>query len=349
MKKSRVEPRFDWETPLLLGGLAMGGMAAASLWRNRYSFFDRTVVITGGSRGLGLVLARKFAAQGAKLALIARNKLELIEAENELVRRGARVFVVAANLKDQNQVEEAMARIREHYGHIDVLINNAGIIQVGPLEQMTIQDFEDAMDIHFWGPVYTTMAALPWLRLVNGARIVNIASIGGKIAVPHMAPYTASKFALVGFSDACRAELRRENIMVTTVCPCPLRTGSPPHALYKGNHKKEYTWFHILDSLPLVSMNADRAARKIVAACRRGSSRLVLGVHAKLAVAANELMPEVSAQVSSILNRLLPKAPSFGGKQLHTGWESETAWTRSFLTHLSFRAAVENNECHHHH
>src|SRR5436190_8637586 len=154
MKKSRVEPRFDWETPLLIAGLGMGALAASSLWRNRYSFFDRTVVITGGSRGLGLVLARKFAREGAKIALIARNKMELIEAENELEHRGARVFTVACNLKDQDQVAEAIARIREHYGHIDILINNAGIIQVGPLEQMTTHDFQDAMDIHFWGPVY---------------------------------------------------------------------------------------------------------------------------------------------------------------------------------------------------
>lgn len=345
MKKTRA----DWGTPLLYAGLGMGAIAAASLWRNRYSFSDRTVVITGGSRGLGLVLARKFAREGAKLALIARNKLELLEAENELQNRGARVFTVACNVKDQEQVGDAIARVREHYGHIDVLVNNAGIMQVGPLEQMTIEDFEDAMDIHFWGPVYTTLAALPWLRLVNGARIVNIASIGGKIAVPHMAPYTASKFALVGFSDACRAELRKENIMVTTVCPCPMRTGSPPHALYKGNHKREYAWFHILDSLPLVSMNAERAARKIVTACRHGSARLVLGAHAKLAVAANELTPGVSARITSLVNRVLPNAPAFGGKQLHTGWESETAWTRSFLTHLSHRAAVENNECQQHH
>jgi NAD(P)-dependent dehydrogenase (short-subunit alcohol dehydrogenase family) len=345
MKNSRA----NWGTPLLIAGLGIGAIAAVSLWRNRYSFYDRTVVITGGSRGLGLVLARKFAREGAKLALLARNKLELIEAENDLHRRGAIVFTAVCNVKDQAQVADAIARVREHFGHIDVLVNNAGLMQVGPLEQMTTQDFEDAMDAHFWGPLYTTMAALPWLRLVNGARIVNVASIGGKIAVPHMAPYTASKFALVGFSDACRAELRKENILVTTVCPCPLRTGSPPHALYKGNHRREYAWFHILDSLPFVSMNADRAARKIIAACRHGSARLVLGVHAKAAVAANELLPDVTSRITSLVNRALPKAPAVGGKQLHTGWESESAWTRSFLTQLSYRAAVENNECHQHH
>jgi short-subunit dehydrogenase len=164
--------------------------------------------------------------------------------------------------------------------------------------------------------------------------------------VPHMAPYTASKFALVGFSDACRAELRKENILVTTVCPCPMRTGSPPHALYKGNHRKEYAWFHILDSIPFVSMNADRAARKIVAACRQGSARLVLGVHAKTAVAANELFPGVTSRVTALVNRLMPSAPARGGQQLYTGWESESAWTKSFLTRLSYEAAVKNNECH---
>src|SRR6478609_2612128 len=134
MKTSRVNSRFDWHTPLMLAGLGMGTVAATSLWRNRYSFYDRTVVITGGSRGLGLVLARKFAREGAKIALLARNKLELIEAENDLHRRGASVFTIACNIKDQNQVSDAIARVREHYGHIDVLVNNAGIMQVGPLD-----------------------------------------------------------------------------------------------------------------------------------------------------------------------------------------------------------------------
>ena len=88
-----------------------------------------------------------------------------------------------------------------------MLVNNAGIIQVGPLEHMTIDDFEEAMATHFWGPLFTILAALPHMRGRGGRRIVNISSIGGKIAVPHLLPYTASKFALTGLSEGLRAEL----------------------------------------------------------------------------------------------------------------------------------------------
>lgn len=99
------------------------------------------------------------------------------------------------------------------------------------------------------------------MRRQRGGRIVNVSSVGGKIGVPHLLPYTASKFALTGLSEGLRVELKRERILVTTVCPGLMRTGSPRNALFRGKHKREYAWFAIADSLPLLSISAESAAR----------------------------------------------------------------------------------------
>jgi short-subunit dehydrogenase len=278
------------------------------------------------------------------LVLMARNPDELRQAEAELTGAGATVLTVRCDIRKRDQVDHAVQRAVEVFGRIDVLINNAGVIQVGPIEHMTCEDFEHAMAVHFFGPLYTTLAVLPIMRLSGGGRIVNIASIGGKIAVPHLAPYSASKFALVGLSDALRAELRRENILVTTVLPGLMRTGSPPNAQFKGRHKAEYAWFALSDALPVLSMSADRAAAKIIDACRFGVPRLTLGVHAKAAILLNEVFPGAAARLADLMNRVLPSPDPDGSKQLYSGWESQSGFLPSWLTALSDRATLENNE-----
>jgi NAD(P)-dependent dehydrogenase (short-subunit alcohol dehydrogenase family) len=104
-------------------------------------------------------------------------------------------------------------------GTIDVLVNNASVIQVGPVSDHAVEDFEAAMATNFWGAAYTTLAALPVMRAAGRGRIVNIGSIGGKIGVPHVLPCSGSRFALVGFSEGLHAELTPAGILVTTVCP----------------------------------------------------------------------------------------------------------------------------------
>lgn len=326
-------------------GFALGFAGAARRARRQsYSFRGRTVVITGGSRGLGLELARVFAAEGATLALVARDPDALVRARQELEAGGARVLAVPCDVREPGQVERAVRHIVARFGRIDVLVNNAGAMLVAPLKHLTPGDFEDAMALHWRGPLAMTLAVLPHLRRAGGGRIVNIASIGGKIAVPHMLPYTASKFALVGLSDGLRAELRREGILVTTVCPGPMRTGSHRNALFKGRHRREFAWFALADSLPVVSVDSRRAARAIVSACRRGSARLLLGITTRAAVMFNELMPEASAVVMAAANRLLPRADASRGGEVRPGHASESAVTRSMLTALSRRAAARNNE-----
>jgi short-subunit dehydrogenase len=345
-QNSRNQSPHHRTFPTLATCLGLGALFGLALARRTppFRFQGRTVVITGGSRGLGLLIARQLAGEDAHLVLLARNPDELRNAETELTKAGATVLALRCDIRKREQVEHAVQRIVETFGRIDVLINNAGVIQVGPVEHMTCEDFEQAMAVHFFGPLYTTLAVLPPMRDAKGGRIVNIASIGGKIGLPHLAPYSASKFALVGLSDALRAELRRQNILVTTVLPGLMRTGSPPNAHFKGRHKAEYAWFAVSDALPLLSISAERAAAQIIEACRRGAPHLTIGVQTRTAILLNELFPTATAHLAALTNRLLPSPDPTGSTQLYSGWESQSSFLPSWLTRLSDRATAQNNE-----
>jgi NAD(P)-dependent dehydrogenase (short-subunit alcohol dehydrogenase family) len=307
-------------------------------------FRDRVVLITGGSRGLGFVIGRRLAAEGARLALVARTPEDLDVAAARLREEGADVFTVACDVGDRQQAHYAVNAVADHFGGIDVLINNAGVIQVGPVQHMDYEDFENAMRVHFWGPLHTMFAARRFLGRSGAGRIVNVSSIGGKLAVPHLAPYTASKFALAGLSESLRAELMRERIWVTTVLPGLMRTGSPLRAGIKGNHGAEYTWFAVSDSLPLLSISADRAAARIIEACRHGDPELIITPQARLAIAMNGVAPGLLSRLMTVANRMLPKPVGEEGNREREGQRSETAITRSPLTALTRQAAIRNNE-----
>ena len=163
-----------------------------------------------------------------------------------------------------------------HYGQVDILVNNAGIIEVGPVQNMARSDFEDALAVDFWGVLDPILAVLPQMRARKSGRIVNITSIGGKVAFPHLLPYVAAKFAATGLSEGLRAELARDGITVTTIVPGLLRTGSYGNALFKGDKPGEYAWFGLGDNLPGGSISAERAAREIVTATRRGEAERIL-------------------------------------------------------------------------
>ena len=331
-------------TMFLTAASAGAAFAAYRLMRGRtYDFKGRTVLLTGGSRGLGLILARKLADEGARIAICARDEDELKRAGQDLQALGAEVLTLTCDVADDAQVTEMVRRVQEEFGSIDVLINNAGIISVGPMETMTRADYQTAMDVHFWGPLHTILAVLPEMRKRGSGRIVNIASIGGKIAIPHLVPYCASKFALVGLSRGLRAELRKDGIVVTTICPGLMRTGSPRNATFKGQHRAEYAWFSISDSLPLASMNAERAASQILTACRRGDAEVILSVPAKIAANLDAFFPELSASVLALTNRMLP-GPGGIGTAAASGAESESEVAPSLLTALGDAAARRNNE-----
>src|SRR5437868_9175955 len=333
------------ETLALAAAGAGALLAARALYRRwqEYELRGKTVLVTGGSRGLGLVLAREFADEGANVAICARDPAELERARRDLTARGARVFAFPCDVAERAQVKELVEVVTKHFGGVDVLVNNPGVIQVGPAEVMTLEDFEQALAVHFWGPLYTTLCVLPQMRERRDGRIVNISSIGGKIGVPHLVPYSASKFALAGLSDGLRAELAKDNVLVTTVCPGLMRTGSPRNATFKGRHRAEYAWFAISDALPVTSIRAGPAARPTVAACKRGQAELVITTQAVMAVKFRALFPEATADILALVNRLLPGPGGIGRKKAR-GKESESSLAPSILTTLSDWAAQRNNE-----
>ncbi len=327
---------------LIAAGVATGVYLIARA--PRLSFADKVVVITGGSRGLGLVLARQLASKGARLALLARSQEELDAARLQVEARGGEVLTIRANVADRGELVGAIDLILEHYGQIDVLINNAGVIQVGPLEHMRAEDFEESLAVHFWAPLHAIAAVLPHMRERGEGRIVNISSIGGKIAMPHLLPYCAGKHALAGLSEGLGHELRGRGIYVTTVYPGLMRTGSPRHVAVKGQRDKEYTWFAVGDSLPLLAIDAERAAKQILAATRRAQPRLTITPQARALSLLSELAPGAFARGVGLFGRLLPDAIGPEGDRSEPGRAHETAVTRSFLTTLGRRAAERNNE-----
>jgi NAD(P)-dependent dehydrogenase (short-subunit alcohol dehydrogenase family) len=323
------------------GALAVLG-AALRRWR-AFELRDRVVLVTGGSRGLGLVLARQLVAHGAKVAICARDPDGLERARDELAARGGHVLAVPCDLTDRAQLAALVATVERELGPIDVLVNNAGVIQSGPLALMTEADFQTAMAVHFWAPYHLSRAVAEGMRRRGSGRIANITSVGGKLAAPHLLPYTASKFALVGLSEGMRAELAKDGVLVTTVVPGLMRTGSPLRALFKGKHRAEFAWFSILDSSRLTSMSAERAARRIIAAIRHGTPELVLSVQARLAIALAALAPNLVQRLLGLVNRLLP-GPGGIGEATATGLDSASRLAPSLLTRTTERAARRNNE-----
>ena len=329
---------------MLAAGIGAGLIAGETQRRRRaMDFAGKVVVITGASRGLGLVLARQLAREGARLALIAAHEQPLDRALTELASEGADVQALVCDIRDRTAVNATVEAIVQRFGRIDVLVNNAGVIQVGPVGNMQYEDFQRAMDVHYWGALHMTLAVLPHME--GGARLVNITSIGGKLPVPHLAPYTASKFALVGLSEALRAELMPQGIYVTTVAPGLMRTGSPRNISVKGDHEDEYGWFVLLGSLPLVSISAERAARKIMDAARHGDASLIITPQAKAAIALEGIAPGIVARANAFANRwLLPRPAGPEGDTERHGFESRPDWLPRAATALTDRAAVRNNE-----
>jgi NAD(P)-dependent dehydrogenase (short-subunit alcohol dehydrogenase family) len=332
----------DRRTPVRRGAGALAGIAAA-LGIDRFKFQDQVVIVTGGSRGLGFALTRRLARMGARVAMLARDEAVLERARDNLQRRGLTALAVRCDVRDPAQIEAAVATVTRELGPVTMLINNAGIIQVGPMETMTPEDYEDAMRTHFWGPLHMTLAVLPGMRERGSGRIVNIASIGGKITPPHLLPYDASKFALVGLSEGMRAELAKDGIRVTTVCPGLMRTGSVYNAFFKGRHREEFTWFAIGASLPILSISAERAVSQILRAARRGRAEIMPSRLAALAARVHGLSPRLTAAVFGLVNRILPGPGGIGTRRVR-GRDSQTALTSSFLTTLSQRAALEYNQ-----
>nr|WP_245556489.1 SDR family oxidoreductase [Deinococcus aquatilis] len=322
-RKPRVKKRMLPRRLLLVAGLA--ALVGRRALKTPADLTGKSVLITGGSRGLGLALGREFAARGAHLTLMARDAAELGRAAADLRGRGARVLTVAGDVTVDADIARALDATEAEYGRLDVLANVAGIIQTGPLANMTEADFRDIMEVNTFGPLKMTRAALPLLRAVRG-RVLLVASVGGKVGIPHLAPYSVSKFALVGLGQVLRAELAPEGVTVTTVCPGLMQTGSARNATVKGQHTREYALFATLDNLPVISMSAPEAARRMVNATVRGDAEAMIGGPAMLLRTAQAIAPQLTADLMALGNRFLPRpTPSNRGV---TGKNAETQITQ---------------------
>ena len=334
------------QTALPLALLAAGAALLLARRRHRIALAGKVALITGGSRGLGLLIARELGRRGVRPVLCARDEQELERARASLAEDGVVAITLPVDVTDEDGVRTLVADVEENIGPIDVLVNNAGIIQVGPAEAMTVEDYRRAMDTMFWGAVYGTDAVLPSMRARRRGVVVNVTSIGAAVAMPHLAPYSAAKFALRGYSEAMSAESAKHGITVITVVPGLMRTGSFGHALVRGKRYAEASLFSLAASLPLLTVSAESAARRSVHAIERGERFVLIGMPARLLRLVHALFPGALTALLGALNGLLP-----GGEgdepQAGIALPAELyrrGLARSILTTLGERAARRFNE-----
>ncbi|MEU4199975.1 SDR family NAD(P)-dependent oxidoreductase [Streptomyces sp. NPDC039022] len=268
-----------------------------------------TALVTGGSRGLGLLMARQLVARGCRVTVLARDAKELAEAARSLSRPGGPpVGTAVCDVRDRAAVEAVVEDVAAREGGLDIVIGNAGVIQVGPSASVGHEAFHDAMRTIFDGALNTSLAALPHLRRSPaGGRLALIGSVGGLLAVPHLLPYSCAKFAVAALAEGLHAEESGYGVSVTAVHPGLMRTGSHLHAQFGGDAPREYAWFSALAGTPVLSMNAARAAERIVSGVQRRRPRVVLTPAAHLAAKAHGLAPVTTTRLSSVLARVLPR------------------------------------------
>jgi short-subunit dehydrogenase len=299
--------------------IAAAGLSAAALFaaaklagrihRPQVSLRGKVALITGGSRGLGLALAEEFGTQGCRLALCARDQQELDNAVTSLRSRGFEAAAFPCDITKEETLDQLLAHVIAHFGTIDILVNDAGLIKISPIENLQHGDFEEAMNLMFWAPVNLTLKVLPHFQRQGSGHIVNITSVGGRVAVPHLLPYCCAKFAMVGFSTGLSAELDPTRIHVLTVTPGLMRTGSYLNAEVKGNHEKEFAWFSLVGNMPGLTVSAKEAATSIRNALQRREQICTISLPAKLLIHSEALLPEATRVMMQIVKTyLLPTA-----------------------------------------
>ncbi|MCK7626583.1 SDR family NAD(P)-dependent oxidoreductase [Streptomyces sp. RS10V-4] len=279
-----------------------------------------TAVVTGGSRGLGLLMGRELMARGCHVVLLARDDTELHRAVGRLTpAEGGSVRSAVCDVRDKNAVQRCLDEVVAERGGLDIVIANAGIIQVGPADALGTEGFHDALDAIFNGSLNTAFAALPHLRRSPaGGRLALVGSVGGLLAVPHLLPYSCAKAAVAALAEGLHAEESPHGVSVTGVHPGLMRTGSHLHARFGGDRRREYAWFQALAGAPVLSMDAERAAHRIVTAVQRRRARIVLTPAAKLGALAHGVAPAATTRLTTVVGRLLP---SGGGPGTSEGAE----------------------------
>jgi short-subunit dehydrogenase len=302
-----IQP-LPWAAAAGLSAIALFAAAklAGRVRRRPVELRGKIALITGGSRGLGLALAEELGEYGCKVALVARDESELEEAASGLRARGIEAAVFPCDITQFAGIGPLIDRVLGRFGTIDILVNDAGLIKVAPLDNMARTDFDEAMNLMFWAPVNLTFAVLPHMRKQGGGHIVNITSVGGRVSIPHLLPYSCAKFAFVGFSTGLSSELDPERVHVMTVVPGLMRTGSYLNAQFKGQREKEFAWFSLLGNLPGLSISAEESARTIRQSLQKRELTCTISLPAKILTHAEALLPEATRAVMQLTSRLLP-------------------------------------------
>jgi len=267
----------------------------------------KVVVVCGGSRGLGRAVARELLEQGARVAICGRSAESLGQTRIWLESFGAPVLAQVCDLRDEHQTAAFFSRVAQELGPIDVMVANAATIDVGPIETLKPADFDAALSEIFGSSMRAALSVLPSMRARGSGTIAFITSIGGKLGLPHLAPYSAAKFAEVGFAEVLSAEVAKDGVRVLTVAPGLMRTGSHLHAQFRGDRERELSWFGALALAPLMSIDANRAARHIVRAIARGDRFLTFTPAARLGIWLHDSAPELWSLLARTAARLLPE------------------------------------------
>jgi NAD(P)-dependent dehydrogenase (short-subunit alcohol dehydrogenase family) len=303
-------------------------------------------LVVGGSRGLGLLIAQELQRRGRRVVIAARDEEELNRAAEHL-GEGLRVETRVCDVRDRGAVHRLVDDVEETVGPIETVLTVAGIIQAGPAEAMTYEHFEDAINTMTWGPIHVAMSVLPHMRERRAGHIGTVTSIGGMVAPPHLLPYATAKFGAIGFSDGLAAELQGTGVTATTIVPGLMRTGSHERAYFTGNPPHEYAWFAPAASLPGLSMDAERAARRIVDAVLAGKPMIMLTPLTWVGARVRGLLPGTTTRVMGLANRVLPSVPESGSEGTMEGRQADRVLDSRvvrFLTTLGRKAAERNNE-----
>ncbi len=249
------------------------------------SLKDKTVIITGASSGIGRALALEMAARGAKLVLAARSQDKLTALARELESRQASVLTVAADVSKEGDCRKLIDTAVEKFGGIDVLVNNAGISMRALFETVDLQVIRSLMDVNFWGTVYCTKFALPYLLRSNGS-VVGVSSIAGFKGLPGRTGYSASKFAMQGFLETLRIENLKTGLHVMIACPGFTASNIRNTALAAdGSQQGESP----RDEHRM--MTAEEVARRIACGIEKRKKLLVMTLQGKMTVLLNKIFP----------------------------------------------------------
>ncbi|MDO5494971.1 MAG: SDR family NAD(P)-dependent oxidoreductase [bacterium] len=303
----------------------------------------RVALVVGGSRGLGFAIAQDLVRRGAVVVIAARDAEELEVAREKLMAqrdrdRGphsrARVVCAPVDARDEAALQRLVSWTEAEVGPIEVLFAVAGIIQVAPLESVTTEQFRECIKLMTLAPIHLALAALPHMRGRGRGRIGIVTSIGGMVSPPHLLPYATAKFGAVGFSDGLAAALAGTGVTCTTIVPGLMRTGGHEHAQFGGDPGAEYAWFAPAASLPILSADAERAARRFVTATLAGRPYVSITPLAWAAVRFRGLAPGLTTRLMGLVNRALPGGVStetISGREADRQLDSEVVRTLATL------------------